>query len=220
MTVAETEREAAERVAEKYRRDGYVVTVDPLPGDLPAGLRDHPPDLIALREDGNVAFDLVVRGSRESGERARRVSEAVRGVPGWSYHFVALPPERRSPRWMTDEEAASRLTAAETVAGADPSAAVLLAWTVIERSLRRLVTEMDGDPGPAPNPRRLVKQAYSLTGMTDDRYAVLNRLADQRNRIAHGARGERVTRRTAEAAVRIARDLMRTEERAAADTAT
>ena len=89
---------------------------------------------------------------------------------------------------------------------------MLVAWTAAEWALRALLREAAGDNiehGLDVPPRRLVKEAYSWDVLpTEKQYATFNRLADLRNAIVHGARGDRVTARTATAAVREARALV------------
>ena len=68
MTIRDAERDATERIAEKYRSDGFDVIVEPVGADLPPGLRRISADLIALKCGENVAVSVFTKGSRSSGK--------------------------------------------------------------------------------------------------------------------------------------------------------
>ena len=142
MTYAEIERAALEKAAERYRRDGYDVVVEPIRDELPERFRRFPPDMIARRDREVVAVDVVTKGSRSSGERARVTAEAAREIAGWEYELIVLPKPRPERKPMSEADAAARLKTSELVADHDPAASVLLTWTAAEWALRRLVGGM------------------------------------------------------------------------------
>ena len=183
MTIRDAERDATERIAEKYRSDGFDVIVEPVGADLPPGLRRISADLIALKCGENVAVSVFTKGSRSSGEDVRRTAETVESEPGWRYEVLVLPrrPAERDP--MTGDDASARLKAAGAAAEHDPAAGALLAWTGVEWALRRLIERQS----PADrSPHRLVKEAYSLDLINEPEHDMLMRLADLRNATVHG----------------------------------
>ena len=214
MSDSTRHRRVVEEIADGYRRDGFDVVVEPVSADLPRGLRRASPDLIAVRGDESVAATVVTRRSAEAAARAHATAVAVQEEPGWRHDFHLRPdPRAAPPKMMSRAEAHARVDAAETITDRDPSAGVLIAWTAAEWALRALLKDAAGDDiehGLDVPPRRLVKEAYSWDVLpTEKQYATFNRLADLRDAIVHGARGDRVTARTAAAAVREARALVR-----------
>ena len=216
MTSPKPERDAIERIADRYRSEGFDVVVEPVGTDLPDGLRHVTPDVIARGPGGNVAVDVLTKGSRESGESVRRTAEAVEAEPDWRYELVVLPRRGIRRRLMADADAVARLDAAKATAGRDPAAAALLTWTAAEWALRHLVEAGDGTK---LSPHRLVKEAYSADAVSEAQYRTLKRLAELRDAVVHGETERRPTPQFVDAALRLAGDLVERASRPAARAA-
>lgn len=78
------------RLAREYRQQGYRVTLNPSPEQLPPSLANCSLDLLAVSDTKVVAAEvrtkenLTLNGS----EDLRRISESVQSLPGWEFELV------------------------------------------------------------------------------------------------------------------------------------
>jgi len=82
-----------EQIAQRYRDQGYQVTLNPGPDDLPPFAKDFKVEILAARPDGNVLTS--VKGSAtefETDPDLSRYAEAIEEQPGWRYDVYALGP--------------------------------------------------------------------------------------------------------------------------------
>ncbi len=131
-------------IAERYRGQGYEVTVAPSADQLPEVLRDLSPDLIARKDDDLVIVEVKSRPHLASAPRPSDLARVVREHPGWRFELVIVSPERPflapydAEDW-TAEEIGDRLSEAQLLLEAGHvEAALLLAWSATEATLRLL----------------------------------------------------------------------------------
>src|SRR5947209_20446919 len=72
-----SEREAIKQYADWYSRQGYQVSIEPSPRELPEFLRTLAPDLIAHRDDENVVVEIKT-SSPASFEQVQRLAKIGR----------------------------------------------------------------------------------------------------------------------------------------------
>jgi len=176
------DEETVERLARKYREAGYVVLVDPLPwGDV-----DLQPDLLVRNENETVVVEIVTASEmHESDGKLARFAQAVAALPGWRLEVHSTGGNVRTPVGAAlrnlDEvlEQVRRLVEQEMwIPG------ILAGWSVIEGTLRELVST-ETVTAKAPNPRALVKSAFSLGLVSRGTMDSLLELARIRNAAAH-----------------------------------
>ena len=76
------EREALRQYADWYSRQGYQVSVEPSPRELPEFLRTLAPDLIAHRDGENIVVEIKT-SSPASFEQVQRLARALEHRAGW-----------------------------------------------------------------------------------------------------------------------------------------
>ena len=126
------------KTAEKYRRQGYEVTLD-APLDFLPGCRA---DLLASKADEVTVIEIKSRSSLAADPRIRELAKAVDARPGWRFELllVAEPEKLDSPegaRSLDHERILQRIEDAERAltSGASESALVL-AWSAFEATTR------------------------------------------------------------------------------------
>ncbi|MEX0727709.1 MAG: hypothetical protein WD065_15640 [Planctomycetaceae bacterium] len=198
MTANITEQSEIDKAAQRYTAEGYDIQFDPSNDMVPGELAGYLPNFIATRGEQHVLVE--VRSDISSPERVSLVSvaERVRQLPGWRLDLVVSGPSRKKeykPNLLSQHDQERRIAAADTVAtqSQDYSGALLLLWTALESTLRRIVAEKHEKN--ISEPFRLLKESYSLGLLTKKQLADLQRLAEMRNLVAHGESPGSITAR-------------------------
>lgn len=193
------ERRAAE-LAQEYRDRGYEVLVEPdrLPG-LPADTRV---DLLARRGDEVVLIEVKSRASLVDQPRLRELARVVEGRPGWRFELVlagagedaALPegtplPEEASS--LDRRDVARAMAESEAlIASGHSEAALLLAWSITEATLRLLANAESIPLRHEGNPPYVLKQLAVNGALSREDYHSLMSTLRLRNAVAHGFKPE------------------------------
>ena len=108
-----TEREAIKQYADWYSQQGYQVSVEPSPRELPEFLRMLAPDMIARRDGENIVVEIKT-SSPASFEQVQRLARALEHRAGWRLQVVyadLADPEWAPPSELPDiSELLTRLT--------------------------------------------------------------------------------------------------------------
>jgi hypothetical protein len=185
------EREAIRQYADWYAEQGYQVSVEPSPGDLPEFLRTLAPDIIARRAGENVVVEINA-SSPASSEHIQSLARALEHRAGWKLQVVyvdlADPEWEPPPRLPAPAELLARL---DELSGGDESddhrrRQFLLLWSIVEAAARHRLA-----PFKIPATRRISSSALLkmlLTGgiVEEDAYGRLRRGLAVRNALAHG----------------------------------
>ncbi len=194
------EREFLEQVAERYRSDGYVVSVAPR-NELPAFLRDVQPDLIAKRGSENVVVELKRQTVDQS---LRRLAEIVSRQPGWRLDVVIYEPDFADPRRLVGKETVkAALKDAEQIANLGQLQAGLLAVSSAFEAAAVLALQKHGIER-VPASADLLKTLVSEGLISDDDYSALAEVSRLRNRVAHGALEQPIAREKFDTLLRFA----------------
>ena len=181
---------AARRVqelAQEYQDRGYQVTVGPEPGQLPEPLARFRPDLVARKSDDAVVVEVKPRGSLSDPE-LQKLAKIVREQPGWRFELVLLKPEPGLPgttAWNVEDVAESLRQVGAILGPGYPEAALLLAWSAAEATLRLLAEKerLDLEREDAPYLLRLL---VTRAVITREQYQRLWEALELRNAVAHG----------------------------------
>jgi hypothetical protein len=186
-----SERGAAERqvheVAREYRSKGYEVVVEPERRQLPEVLARFHPDVVARKADEVVVVEVKSRGSLADPE-LQELAKAVRSQPGWRFELVVLKPEPGPPgtKAWDAEDVAEGLRQVEAILGSGHSeAALLLAWSAAEATLRLLV-DKEGLTLDRDDAAYLLKLLATRAVITRDQHDLLWEVLQLRNAVAHG----------------------------------
>lgn len=181
------------KVAEDYRRRGYMVAVMPTGSDLPEFFAGYQPDLIARSPTESVAVEVKVGTRTSVAERFQEIAERINRQPGWRFSLVYISPSE--PEHVMEADPAplpqlqERAREADTLLQANqPEAAFLLYWSTVEGSLRllgrRAHLPLENLPSSA-----LIRELYSSGELSREDFEALMRLLPVRNSLVHGLVG-------------------------------
>jgi REase_AHJR-like len=186
-----TKHEMLEQVAEKYRSEGYRVTMAAEEGGFPQPfdhLRDDF-DLFAQKGDEYVAIEVKRR------DQLHEISPQKPGVrpflPGWSYDLVVYPPDLVDGMPLEDGEPSpeyvdSLLAEAQQSLDSDKlRAAFVLVWSAIESAMRSAARREGLEIGDR-SPRFVLRTLYSNGFISYEDFDRLQRRLDERDRLVHG----------------------------------
>jgi hypothetical protein len=185
------EREALRQYADWYSRQGYQVSVEPSPHELPEFLRTLAPDLIAHRDDENVVVEIKT-SSPASFEQVQRLARALEHRAGWKLRVVYadLPDPEWAPPSELPETAdlLARLDSLSAEGGGDDPNRLqfLLLWSIIEAGARHRLAALNISPTSRISSSALIKMLLTEGIIEEDDYLVLRRALAVRNAIAHG----------------------------------
>lgn len=185
MKAAESARGILDLVIPNLEDAGYEVFRNPPRQLLPAFMGDYIPDAIAIGAPKNLAIEIV-REDRPSAVMDRRLIERFTGVPDWDLRiYYARSGEARTaiaplPR---DVIAAKVESVEKLLAAGETSAALLIGWSILEAIGRNLVPARLERAQPST---RLIEFLAGEGIVTPDEADQMRRLADLRNRVAHG----------------------------------
>ena len=186
-----SEREAIRQYAEWYSQQGYQVSLEPSPRELPEFLRALAPDMIARRNGENIVVEIKT-SSPASFERVQRLARALEHRAGWKLQVVyadLVDPEWAPSSQLPDiPELVTRLASMGAVSeeSDQSSPQFLLLWSIIEAASRHRLSSFDIPPTRRISSSALLNMLLTEGVIEDDDYAVLRRGLAVRNAIAHG----------------------------------
>jgi hypothetical protein len=80
---------------ESYESRGYTFFVAPARELLPAFLKSHPPDAIAIGDNENIAFEVTAAHGPHVVEQLKRLRELFRDQPKWRLEVVFKTPRKK-----------------------------------------------------------------------------------------------------------------------------
>ena len=185
-----SEREAIKQYADWYSQQGYQVSVEPSPRELPEFLRTLAPDMIARRDGENIVVEIKTP-SPASFEQVQRLARALEHRAGWKLQVVYADlddPEWAPPPELPDiSELLARLTSVGSADEGDHGAPqFLLLWSIIEGAARHRLSSLKIPPTRRISSSALLKMLLTEGIIEEDNYAVLRHGLAIRNAIAHG----------------------------------
>jgi hypothetical protein len=186
-----SEREAIRQYADWYSQQGYQVSVEPSPRELPEFLRTLAPDMIARRKGENIVVEIKT-SSPASFEQVQQLARALENRAGWKLQVVyadLADPEWAPPSELPEiQELSTRLASLGSVDGDSDRSRLqfLLLWSIIEAAARHRLSPLKIPPTRRISSSALLKMLLTEGIIEEDRYAVLRRGLAIRNAIAHG----------------------------------
>ena len=189
--VAEAHR--VRELAREYRDRGYEVTVEPGPEQLPKPLARFRPDLVARKADDRVVVEVKAREELPD-QQLQDLVNAVREQPGWRFELVLLKPEPGPPgtrAWNVDDINEGLRQAESILSSGFPEAALLLAWSAAEATLR-LLADKERLPLERHDAVYLIRLLVTRAVITREEYSRLWEILELRNAVAHGLKPPRL----------------------------
>jgi len=217
-----SERKAIRQYADWYSQQGYKVSVEPPPRELPEFLRTLAPDMIAHRDGENIVVEIK-NSSPASFEQIQRLGRALEHRAGWKLQVVYV--DLADPEWAPPSqlpERANLLSRLDALSGVDEGndhsrLQFLLLWSLIEAAARHRFSSLKIAPTQRISSSALLKMLLTEGIIDEDHYGSLRRGLAVRNAIAHGFLNQPVDVVLFEELRQAARGLLRTGTLESAD---
>jgi hypothetical protein len=186
-----SERETIRQYADWYAQQGYEVSVEPSPRDLPEFLRTLAPDMIARRDGENIVVEIKT-SSPASFEAIQRLARALEHRPGWKLQVVYVdlvdPEWQPPPRLPETKDLLAQLDLISSASEDEDQRRLefQLLWSIIEAAARHRLSALKIPPTSRISSSALLKMLLTEGIIEDDDYAVLRRGLAARNAITHG----------------------------------
>lgn len=185
MSPETIENVVLERLVPDLQSQGYDVFVHPNKQIVPSFLGSYVPDLIAVRDDKSLVFEIKRKNSL-SETFVEGLAKRFQGQDRWEFRVVWVNPSE------TQELMASQ--SRETISGrlneisrllesGFVDSAMLVSWAALEAIGRKLMAKEFTRP---QSPGRLIQVLAKEGHITPDEADLLRELADVRNRLIHG----------------------------------
>jgi mRNA-degrading endonuclease RelE of RelBE toxin-antitoxin system len=189
--------EKVESLIKKYRDEGFTVTKEPQPNEIPFDLDNYQPDILATKnenETGLIGLIIEVKTSIHpvSVERLQSVAEEVSKHPGWRFLLVTLEDiqaeslpgtSEELPSWEELINYFSQVT--KLIENNNIEPAFLFLWSVFEGALRKRAVDVSIPVERLPV-IRFLRSMYSLGELSISEFDSIQACLEQRNRLAHG----------------------------------
>jgi hypothetical protein len=186
------EQETIEKVAQRYRNEGYDIVVEPLGDLVPPFLAGFRLDMIAIRKNEAVVVEIKTnRIDLSNDPYITRLADVISGQPGWRLDVVVLESETMVEKAAqdssepTEEQLLQILRTAEELAdkGFAPYGCVV-AWSGLEAAMRRLRDDTELYGRTAPN--ELMRTLYSNGFLSREQFERLRDSYKIRSQVVHG----------------------------------
>ena len=189
--------EKVESLIKKYRDEGFTVTKEPQPNEIPFDLDNYQPDILATKnehESGLIGLIIEVKTSISpvSVERLQSVAEKISRHPGWRFLLVTLEDIEAESLPGTSEELPSWeelinyfSQVSKLIENNNIEPAFLFLWSVFEGALRKRAVDVSIPVERLPA-IRLLRTMYSLGELSISEFDIIQACLEQRNRLAHG----------------------------------
>jgi uncharacterized protein YutE (UPF0331/DUF86 family) len=180
-------RESAvlENIVPQLEAEGFEVIMRPARHRLPPFMQSYSPDAIALREDKNLAIEVLAKGT-SSTKNLGKLRDLLAGHKDWELRVYWISPSN-TPKPIEPASAKDIGRAIETIERLTSEGlqapALLMAWATLEALGRALLSDRLVRP---QTPGRLVEVLASEGYVTPTEADRLRTVAATRNLIAHG----------------------------------
>jgi hypothetical protein len=166
-----------------YKNEGYSVHIEPAADFLPDFLKEFPIDLIAQNKNESIVVEVKSRNELIENPYVEKLAEVIQTHPGWHFELVLLKDE---PPSLPEADPKAILREVEALQSSGYSdAALLLIWSAIEISLRKVVNRENVDVNQK-SIDLMLQSLVSLGLLEDDIYKKLWEARKVRNEVAHG----------------------------------
>jgi len=190
-TIATLVRQRTRAIAEEYRRRGYEVIEEPAQEQLPDFLSGYHPDLLIRKGDEARVVEVKSRVALTKEPQIRELARLLHTKPHWNFELVIVGEEEqlRTPegaRPFDRDDILRGIQAPERLLELGVSeAALLLAWSSLEATVRLLAMEEDIVLDRL-DPLYILNQAVMHGVISRDEYNFLTKVMKYRNALAHG----------------------------------
>jgi uncharacterized protein YutE (UPF0331/DUF86 family) len=191
MNTVDEARQVLEQLVPQLQAEGYTVYLEPSRHLLPPFMEGYTPDAIALRQDKNLAIEVIVEGP-SSKANEDRLKHRFERRKDWELRLYYVRPagRREGLPAMAEKTIDSSIESLEgLISSGQISAAILIAWATFEALGRSLSPEKFAQP---QTPARLIEVLAADGTVTPSEADLLRKLANSRNRLIHGTLNEKI----------------------------
>lgn len=183
MTAADTlEKTVLDRIEPQLVRDGFRVVRNPQRQDLPAFLNGYVPDAVALGSEKSIAIEIKSNRQAAPEIKVAELQKLFAGQRDWELRFIYFAPDQPLLVAVSQADLTKRTREIRSLIKADPQAAFVMAWAVLESSMRNSGFERLHALSPQAAVSLLASEGY----LEQDQVSYFLAMADLRNRIIHG----------------------------------
>jgi hypothetical protein len=184
-------KQVLQRLVPQLQEEGYVVFIEPTRQLLPEFMEGYTPDAVALRDDKNLAIEVLVEGPSAK-TKETQLKHRFESRKDWELRFYYVRPAGRRenlPAMATEAIDSSITSMVDLILSGKSSAAVLIGWATFEALGRVLSPEKFTRP---QTPARLIEVLATDGIVTPSEADLLRKLANSRNRLIHGTLNEHI----------------------------
>lgn len=189
MRETEAEIETLQRLATKWRSEGYEVVLEPRGEIVPSFLQRYKPDAILTRGNEKLVVEVVKKGLPHIRQKIEHISTLFEKQQEWKFEVVYSGEAINVVPGASIDEIRVTIDRAKTLARTDIQASLLLTWASLEAIVRRFFPKQASRP---QSPGRVVELLASVGKVTPVEAELLRKLMKQRNEFVHGALGTSV----------------------------
>jgi REase_AHJR-like len=182
------------RVADTYTRQGYRVTIQPTPDDLPPFAKNFKIEIVGERAAEGVL--VAVKKNRDevaADSNLTRYAEITGSQKGWRFDFVILEAEGPNSREIDGAEDLSEadinssfLESLDMTRQGFLRPALVNAWAGFEAAMRLRLRAAGERAGWGSAPRIMLNELYSNGVINAEEFRKLENLSRVRTQIVHG----------------------------------
>lgn len=177
------ERTILDEFEPQLLKRGYRLVREPSVDQLPDFLRGVRPDAIAVGANPSLLIEVLRSHGGSSATRVRQLRSLLSGHDDWRLEVLYLSPGGTQVTIVTLETIQDALQQARALAGREPRAGLLLAWSTLEAVVRTL--EPSRTLGSLSS-GSLLDLLVSNGHLSQSDSAELRALGKTRNALAHG----------------------------------
>jgi len=203
-------------IVDRYRSQGYQVTIGPKPDELPPFAKDFKVEILATRPDGGVLVTAKKNLSEFQANRdLSRYAEVTEQQNGWRYDVFVLEPEEPMPIDKkeaiepTEQEIRQNLQDASKMLKAGFVAPSLIsAWAALESAMRRRLRVHGSNTKSGTSSRTMLNELFSAGDFNNSVFRDLEGMFQLRSMVVHGFTGENVETSAVQFVIDTARGLL------------
>ena len=208
MSPAATQVAVLENIVPELEAEGFEVYARPSARLLPPFLQACSPDAIALREDKNLAIEVLRKGSPSEG-KLDKLRELLSGRRDWELRVYWISPAN-TPEAIGVASSKEIEQAIDTIEDLSDkkllAPALLMAWATLEALGRASLPERLVRP---QTPSGLVQALAGDGYITPSEADRLRQLAEVRNRLVHGGLRVKIAARDIKSFTTVLRTLLK-----------
>ena len=176
-----------EHLRAQYVEQGFTFTVQPQRAQLPEFLGSYQPDAIAQKPGINIAVEVKQTASPGTQRSLQDIRRLFEGHPDWQFTVAYIgsnPLKSLAIRPATPAAIRKRMNeVTELFDQGHRSAAIVIAWSVLEAAVHRIDNEASGRPR---TPAMVVQTLAQLGYIEPTIERRMRALIELRNKIVHG----------------------------------